>query len=228
MNNNNIKSNHYNYKKNPMNKSRQLGGYSPMSETTTNLFSPMSGQSQTGLNQQLCFDESLNTEDQAVTTTCTHGDFNNLTNSPQMYRQGSLIFPPASYMSPMPTSSTLPFQQTPTPNMPPTYDFSTGNGYNNLTPPMPATIYGSGFDYNQYDSYGDEFVDDNEPRESSNGEDGDDNDEQLACQICRGRRMCFCYFLKVRYYKFPSFFDLVDHQYKKWRSTMATQTPRKA
>jgi len=48
-----------------------------------------------------------------------------------------------------------------------------------------------------------------------------DNDENLACQVCRGRRMCFCYFLKVRYYKFPSFFDLVDHQYKKWRKTMA-------
>jgi len=48
----------------------------------------------------------------------------------------------------------------------------------------------------------------------------DDNEEQLACYTCRGRRMCFCYFLKVRYYKFPSFFDLVDHQYKKWRQTV--------
>jgi hypothetical protein len=45
-------------------------------------------------------------------------------------------------------------------------------------------------------------------------------EEQLACTICRGRRMCFCYFLKVKYYKFPSFFDLVDHQYKKWRSSV--------
>lgn len=50
---------------------------------------------------------------------------------------------------------------------------------------------------------------------------GDDSDENLACQVCRGRRMCFCYFLKVRYYKFPSFFDLVDHQYKKWRKSIA-------
>jgi len=64
-------------------------------------------------------------------------------------------------------------------------------------------------------SYGDDF---------DNYEDScnpDENDENLACTVCRGRRMCFCYFLKVRYYKFPSFFDLVDHQYKKWRSSMA-------
>ena len=60
------------------------------------------------------------------------------------------------------------------------------------------------------------------------GADEDDEDEQngkpgepLACYVCRGRRMCFCYFLKVRYYKFPSFLDLVDHQYKKWRHQMA-------
>ena len=59
----------------------------------------------------------------------------------------------------------------------------------------------------------DENYDDNSNLDSENG-------EQLACYVCRGRRMCFCYFLKVRYYKFPSFFDLVDHQYKKWRSSM--------
>lgn len=69
--------------------------------------------------------------------------------------------------------------------------------------------------YDNIDSYGDDYGDDYD-----NGT-GDDNDENLACQVCRGRRMCFCYFLKVRYYKFPSFFDLVDHQYKKWRKTMA-------
>lgn len=68
--------------------------------------------------------------------------------------------------------------------------------------------------YNNIESYGDEYADTYE-------DNGDDNDENLACQVCRGRRMCFCYFLKVRYYKFPSFFDLVDHQYKKWRKTMA-------
>ena len=63
-------------------------------------------------------------------------------------------------------------------------------------------------------SYGDEY-------DSYDENCNDENDENLACTVCRGRRMCFCYFLKVRYYKFPSFFDLVDHQYKKWRSTMA-------
>jgi len=51
-------------------------------------------------------------------------------------------------------------------------------------------------------------------------ENGEEENEQLACYTCRGRRMCFCYFLKVRYYKFPSFLDLVDHQYKKWRQNM--------
>ncbi|RNA45145.1 hypothetical protein BpHYR1_043851 [Brachionus plicatilis] len=60
------------------------------------------------------------------------------------------------------------------------------------------------------------FGDDEEEEE----EDLDQENEQLACYTCRGRRMCFCYFLKVRYYKFPSFLDLVDHQYKKWRQNM--------
>jgi len=69
--------------------------------------------------------------------------------------------------------------------------------------------------YENIETYGEDY--DNYD-ESCNG---DENDENLACQICRGRRMCFCYFLKVRYYKFPSFFDLVDHQYKKWRKTIA-------
>lgn len=76
--------------------------------------------------------------------------------------------------------------------------------------------------YNNIDSYGDDY----EPaydNDHNGPEDDDDKDENLACQVCRGRRMCFCYFLKVRYYKFPSFFDLVDHQYKKWRKTMAAQ-----
>ena len=50
---------------------------------------------------------------------------------------------------------------------------------------------------------------------------GSSSNEPLACYVCRGRRMCFCYFLKVRYYKFPSFLDLVDHQYKKWRHQAA-------
>lgn len=69
--------------------------------------------------------------------------------------------------------------------------------------------------YENIETYGEDYENYDE---SCNG---DENDENLACQICRGRRMCFCYFLKVRYYKFPSFFDLVDHQYKKWRKTIA-------
>ena len=85
--------------------------------------------------------------------------------------------------------------------------------------PNSEAILNAGYNYdalNGIESYGDDYdYDDN-----GNAE---DNDENLACQVCRGRRMCFCYFLKVRYYKFPSFFDLVDHQYKKWRATMAKQ-----
>lgn len=63
------------------------------------------------------------------------------------------------------------------------------------------------------DSYGPDLDEDDNT--------GNDGSEQLACTVCRGRRMCFCYFLKVRYYKFPSFLDLVDHQYKKWRMHVA-------
>lgn len=79
----------------------------------------------------------------------------------------------------------------------------------------PNTMDGT-FEYNENCNYSfgdDEYGDEGklEPVE---------DDSQLACRICRGRRMCFCYFLKVRYYKFPSFLDLVDHQYKKWRSSV--------
>lgn len=87
--------------------------------------------------------------------------------------------------------------------------------------PNSEAILNAGYNYdalNGIESYGDDYGDAYD--ENGNGE---DNDENLACQVCRGRRMCFCYFLKVRYYKFPSFFDLVDHQYKKWRATMAKQ-----
>jgi len=97
------------------------------------------------------------------------------------------------------------------------------------TPPPPqiycdinGTLIGmSNGEFGDYDasngvcSYGDEY---DSYEDNSNS---DENDENLACTVCRGRRMCFCYFLKVRYYKFPSFFDLVDHQYKKWRSSLA-------
>lgn len=55
------------------------------------------------------------------------------------------------------------------------------------------------------------------------GENDAADSSQLACQICRGRRMCFCYFLKVGYYKFPSYVDLVDYHYKKWRTNAAKQ-----
>lgn len=85
----------------------------------------------------------------------------------------------------------------------------------NLGMPNTEAILSAAYNnYDGIDSYGEDYGDeyDNSTEE---------NDENLACQVCRGRRMCFCYFLKVRYYKFPSFFDLVDHQYKKWRSTMA-------
>lgn len=74
--------------------------------------------------------------------------------------------------------------------------------------------FGMGYDYNLSTTYGEDYGDEYDDNVN------DDDNEQLACQVCRGRRMCFCYFLKVRYYKFPSFFDLVDHQYKKWRSNM--------
>lgn len=64
------------------------------------------------------------------------------------------------------------------------------------------------------------FGDDNDDEDQQQEQELEEENEQLACYTCRGRRMCFCYFLKVRYYKFPSFLDLVDHQYKKWRQNM--------
>lgn len=93
-----------------------------------------------------------------------------------------------------------------------------GSGQQQVPLPGPDGIV---YDSNGIASYGDEFVDDN-----NNGDANGEGDDQLACNVCRGRRMCFCYFLKVRYYKFPSFFDLVDHQYKKWRTSM--MKPKKA
>lgn len=90
----------------------------------------------------------------------------------------------------------------------------------NMAMPNTEAILNAAYNnFSQIESYGEDYGD----AYDDNG-DGDDNDENLACQVCRGRRMCFCYFLKVRYYKFPSFFDLVDHQYKKWRKTMACQS----
>lgn len=85
----------------------------------------------------------------------------------------------------------------------------------NMGMPNTDAIFAAYNNFENIESYGEDYDYDD------NGN-GDDNDENLACQTCRGRRMCFCYFLKVRYYKFPSFFDLVDHQYKKWRKTMAS------
>lgn len=113
-----------------------------------------------------------------------------------------------------------------------------------MTPVFPGyDTYGMLQAYNQYtqsggmiESYGydndDEYNTHNRNRclggtSADNDDDVDDweeaDKEQLACYVCRGRRMCFCYFLKVRYYKFPSFLDLVDYQYKKWKSTMKKQ-----
>lgn len=89
----------------------------------------------------------------------------------------------------------------------------------NMAMPNTEAILNAAYNnFSHIESYGEDYGD----AYDDNG-DGDDNDENLACQVCRGRRMCFCYFLKVRYYKFPSFFDLVDHQYKKWRKIMACQ-----
>ncbi len=89
----------------------------------------------------------------------------------------------------------------------------------NMAMPNTEAILNAAYNnFSNIESYGEDYGD----AYDENG-DGDENDENLACQVCRGRRMCFCYFLKVRYYKFPSFFDLVDHQYKKWRKTMASQ-----
>lgn len=88
---------------------------------------------------------------------------------------------------------------------------------NNGMPNTEAILNAAYNSYDNIESYGDDYTDGYDDNINC-----DDNDENLACQVCRGRRMCFCYFLKVRYYKFPSFFDLVDHQYKKWRKTMAS------
>jgi hypothetical protein len=96
-----------------------------------------------------------------------------------------------------------------------------GNGYEYYDP---NTLVQMGINPMTYDyghsgitTYGEDVYDENY---DDNSNLDNEADEQLACYVCRGRRMCFCYFLKVRYYKFPSFFDLVDHQYKKWRQTM--------
>jgi hypothetical protein len=82
-------------------------------------------------------------------------------------------------------------------------------GFQNFSP------NGLPYDYDHSDitTYGDDY-DENYDGKSTT----DTENEQLACYVCRGRRMCFCYFLKVRYYKFPSFFDLMDHLTKKRRN----------
>ncbi len=103
-----------------------------------------------------------------------------------------------------------------------------------LLPPMQfplAMAYNMASEYDTYDENGNLVVEDYSrhqrmfDQDATNidewDEDYDGDKEQLACYVCRGRRMCFCYFLKVRYYKFPSFLDLVDHQYKKWKSSVA-------
>ena len=69
------------------------------------------------------------------------------------------------------------------------------------------------YDHNDITTYGDEYDETYDEKSTT-----DTENEQLACYVCRGRRMCFCYFLKVRYYKFPSFFDLMDHLTKKRRN----------
>ena len=153
------------------------------------------------------------------------------------------IYTPPSLCSPMgyeygsPTaaaSSANPYDTTTIAPMMPTqigYD-----AYGMATPMLPgggfplAQAYASACEYDTYDENGNLVVDDFASRyrlnfnpndiNADDEEYDDEEKEQLACYICRGRRMCFCYFLKVRYYKFPSFLDLIDHQYKKWKSSV--------
>ena len=52
-------------------------------------------------------------------------------------------------------------------------------------------------------------------------------DEKLACKICRGKKKCFCYFLKVGYKNFPSFNDYCEHQAKQSKTNMFKTTSRR-
>ncbi len=121
-----------------------------------------------------------------------------------------------------PVISNLDFEQSPVTSnadiQMPVYPTSSYCDPNMAMPNTEAILHAAYNNFSHIESYGEDYGD----AYDDNGN-GDENDENLACQVCRGRRMCFCYFLKVRYYKFPSFFDLVDHQYKKWRKTMASQ-----
>jgi hypothetical protein len=45
-------------------------------------------------------------------------------------------------------------------------------------------------------------------------------EEKLACKICRGKKKCFCYFIKVGYHKFPSYVDFAEYQFRQWKSNM--------
>ena len=49
-------------------------------------------------------------------------------------------------------------------------------------------------------------------------------DAKLACIICRGRKKCFCYFIKVGYHKFPSYVDYAEYHFKQWKTM---QKPRR-
>lgn len=62
----------------------------------------------------------------------------------------------------------------------------------NMGMPNTEAILNAAYNYDgAIDTYGDDYGDQYDENA------GEDNDENLACQVCRGRRMCFCYFLKV-------------------------------
>lgn len=136
-------------------------------------------------------------------------------------------------VGPMTTTTTTPSSSQSSPPLLPNYYAASpaDNGFGTQFPL--ASAFACANEYDTYDENGNLVVEDYTKRRCFNfnddeeiEDDGDEEKEQLACYVCRGRRMCFCYFLKVRYYKFPSFLDLVDHQYKKWKIGM--QRARKA
>ena len=62
----------------------------------------------------------------------------------------------------------------------------------NLSSPVNPNLE---YDPMQSFSCGDEYMENYEDGEQQSDLDGDD--EQLACQVCRGRRMCFCYKMQL-------------------------------
>jgi hypothetical protein len=145
--------------------------------------------------------------------------------------QQSMYSPPSLYSAPGGYDSSYDATPALLPDQPYGCTPVTGGATSALLPPMQfplAMYYNMANEYDTYDENGNLVVEDygrhqrifDAENVDDWDEDYDGEKEQLACYVCRGRRMCFCYFLKVRYYKFPSFLDLVDHQYKKWKSSV--------